>query len=95
MERNDGVSLIFYTFAVYLTINTNYSLNTTMKRIVHILLLLGAVLTTWAQGTSALEQLKADPRKAYGTDYSTSATMAATARATTGTTCSTASWTHY
>ena len=40
-----------------------------MKRIVHILLLLGAVLTTWAQGTSALEQLKADPRKAYGTDY--------------------------
>ena len=40
-----------------------------MKRIVHILLLLGAVLTSWAQGTSALEQLKADPRKAYGTDY--------------------------
>ena len=40
-----------------------------MKRIFHILLLLGLVLTTWAQGTSALEQLKADPRKAYGTDY--------------------------
>lgn len=40
-----------------------------MKRIFHILLLSGLVLTTWAQGTSALEQLKADPRKAYGTDY--------------------------
>ena len=40
-----------------------------MKRIFHILLLLGIVLTTWAQGNSALEQLKAAPRKAYGTDY--------------------------
>ena len=40
-----------------------------MKRIGHILLLLGMVLTTWAQSNNALEQVKADPRKAYGTDY--------------------------
>ena len=40
-----------------------------MKRICQILLLLGIAMTTWAQGNKALEQLKADPRKAYGTDY--------------------------
>ena len=40
-----------------------------MKRICQILLLLGIVLTSWAQGNNALEQLKSDPRKAYGTDY--------------------------
>ena len=40
-----------------------------MKRICHIVLLLGFVLTAWAQGNNALEQVKADPRKAYGTDY--------------------------
>jgi hypothetical protein len=26
-------------------------------------------ITSWAQGSSAIDQLKADPRKAYGTDY--------------------------
>ena len=40
-----------------------------MKRICQILLLLGIALTTWAQGSNALEQVKNDPRKAYGTDY--------------------------
>ena len=40
-----------------------------MKRICHILLLLGFVLTALAQGNNALQQVKADPRKAYGTDY--------------------------
>ena len=40
-----------------------------MKRILNLLLLVGLALTTWAQGTPALEQLKSDPRKAYGTDY--------------------------
>ena len=40
-----------------------------MKKICQILLLLGIALTTWAQGNNALEQLKSDPRKAYGTDY--------------------------
>ena len=40
-----------------------------MKRICHIVLLLGFVLTAWAQGNNALEQVKADLRKAYGTDY--------------------------
>ena len=40
-----------------------------MKRICHIVLLLGFVLTAWAQGNNALQQVKADPRKAYGTDY--------------------------
>ena len=40
-----------------------------MKRFFHILLLVSIALTTWAQGNNALEQVKADPRKAYGTDY--------------------------
>jgi hypothetical protein len=40
-----------------------------MKRICHILLLLIIAVTTWAQGCNALEQVKNDPRKAYGTDY--------------------------
>lgn len=40
-----------------------------MKRILHTLFFLSIVLTTWAQGVSALDQLKSDPRKAYGTDY--------------------------
>ena len=40
-----------------------------MKRILNLLLLVGLALTTWAQGAPALEQLKSDPRKAYGTDY--------------------------
>ena len=40
-----------------------------MKRILNLLLLVGLALTAWAQGAPALEQLKSDPRKAYGTDY--------------------------
>ena len=40
-----------------------------MKKIFHILLLLTIAVTTWAQGSNALEQVKNDPRKAYGTDY--------------------------
>ena len=40
-----------------------------MKRILNLLLLVALALTTWAQGAPALEQLKSDPRKAYGTDY--------------------------
>ena len=41
----------------------------TMKRLIEMVLLWCMTLTMAAQGTSALEQLKADPRKAYGTDY--------------------------
>ena len=33
------------------------------------MMLLLLALTTWAQGGSALDQLKADPKKSYGTDY--------------------------
>jgi hypothetical protein len=33
------------------------------------MILWAVALTTWAQSVPALEQLKADPRKAYGTDY--------------------------
>ena len=40
-----------------------------MKQIIYLLLLWTTTLTSWAQGVPALEQLKADPRKAYGTDY--------------------------
>ena len=40
-----------------------------MKKLLSILILTLTVLTAWAQGVPALEQLKADPRKAYGNDY--------------------------
>ena len=40
-----------------------------MKRIFHVLILWTIALSSWAQGVSALDQVKADPRKAYGTDY--------------------------
>ena len=40
-----------------------------MKRILQALLLWAIALATWAQGVPALEQVKADLRKAYGQDY--------------------------
>ena len=40
-----------------------------MKKILTALLLSMLTVTTWAQALGAFEQLKADPRKAYGTDY--------------------------
>ena len=40
-----------------------------MKKALSILVLWASSLTIWAQQTPALEQVKADPRKAYGTDY--------------------------
>lgn len=40
-----------------------------MKKNLTILLLVLFATTAWAQGISPLDQLKADPRKAYGTDY--------------------------
>ena len=40
-----------------------------MKRKLTIVMLLLLALTTWAQGSAALDQLKGDPRKSYGTDY--------------------------
>ena len=40
-----------------------------MKRLLTILTLSATILTAWAQNIPALEQLKANPRKAYGTDY--------------------------
>lgn len=40
-----------------------------MKTILTTLFLWGFALSTWAQSISPIEQLKADPRKAYGTDY--------------------------
>ena len=39
------------------------------KRTLTISVFIAFVLTAWAQSVSPLEQLKADPRKAYGTDY--------------------------
>ena len=40
-----------------------------MKRYLTIVVLLLLAMTTWAQGSAALDELKADPRKSYGTDY--------------------------
>ena len=39
------------------------------KRILTILMFAVLALTAWAQSASPLDQLKADPRKAYGTDF--------------------------
>ena len=40
-----------------------------MKRIITIVLMLPLAAMAWAQSVSALDLLKADPRRAYGTDY--------------------------
>ena len=40
-----------------------------MKKILTIIAFILVTLMAWAQGSAALEELKADPRKAYGTDY--------------------------
>ena len=40
-----------------------------MKRYLTIVVLLLLAMTTWAQGSAALDELKSDPRKSYGTDY--------------------------
>ena len=39
------------------------------KQLLSVLFVLLGALTVWAQAPSALDQLKADPKKAYGTDY--------------------------
>ena len=40
-----------------------------MKKTLPVILLLLSIVTGWAQNIPALEQLKADPKKAYGNDY--------------------------
>ena len=40
-----------------------------MKKFLFALLLWGAALTAWAQGSAVLDQVKADPRRSYGNDY--------------------------
>ena len=40
-----------------------------MKKTILLLMSVLMAVVGWAQGSSALEQLKADPRRAYGTDY--------------------------
>ena len=40
-----------------------------IKRLLPIFAFVALAVAAWAQGTSASDQLKADPRKAYGTDY--------------------------
>jgi len=40
-----------------------------MKRLTTLLLSALFVLSAWAQGGSAMEQLQADPLKSYGNDY--------------------------
>ena len=40
-----------------------------MKRFLATILTAFCALSAWAQAVPALEQIKADPRKAYGTDY--------------------------
>ena len=40
-----------------------------MKRFITIVLMMPFAAMAWAQSSAALDQLKTDPRKAYGTDY--------------------------
>ena len=40
-----------------------------MKKILNTLFLLLITLTVWAQNISPLDQLKEDPKRAYGNDY--------------------------
>ena len=47
---------------------TIFSVATTLRVMTVFILLLTATMA-WGQRLSALDQLKADPRKAYGTDY--------------------------
>lgn len=55
-----------------------------MKKILTTLLLALFTVTTWAQQSSVLDQLKADPRKAYGTDYPYAFTNARLTKAPSG-----------
>ena len=40
-----------------------------MKRILTIMFFVTLTLTSWAQSVNPLDQVKADPRRAYGTDF--------------------------
>ena len=40
-----------------------------MKRTILLLITVLTAIASWAQGNAAFDQLKADPRRAYGTDY--------------------------
>ena len=40
-----------------------------MKKYLSTLILILSAVTVWSQGVPALDQIKADPRKSYGTDY--------------------------
>ena len=42
---------------------------TNMKRILTIMFFVTLTLTSWAQSVNPLDQVKADPRRAYGTDF--------------------------
>ena len=55
-----------------------------MKKILTTLLLTLLTITAWAQQNSVLDQLKADPRKAYGTDYPYAFTNARLTKAPSG-----------
>ena len=64
-ESSDSIyhlEIINYSSITFLTVES-------MKKFLHILVLVLCANLAWGQGTPALEQLKADPRKAYGNDY--------------------------
>ena len=60
---------VLLTVAVRKDIKRTNKKNTTMKRNLASLFLMLLAVTAMAQGNSVLDQLKADPKKAYGTDY--------------------------
>ena len=44
-------------------------MNEVKRKMATVMLLVGLVMTGWTQQSKVLDQLKADPRKAYGNDY--------------------------
>ena len=66
------------------TVNYSSKITSNMKKVLNLLLLWALSLSAFAQGTPALEQLKADPRKAYGTDYPYTGTTAKLTKAPKG-----------
>ena len=61
--------MIWKNASFHREISRKFPIFAVMKKITSLLILVTLSLTAWAQGSSALEQLSKDPRKAYGNDY--------------------------
>ena len=66
--QKSQIICIFARTIIYHTQN-HFNLHITMRKTITTLFLCLLSMSIWAQAVPALDQLKADPRKAYGTDY--------------------------